>query len=95
MSVAMDKRSSRSYGGYVDVFENTQSRTFLKWWVADRGLMMATTTTMQYSASRSHLILMPFGLRLNARLESANIPTMTNLATDLSDGVRLCQLMVC
>lgn len=32
--------------------------------------------------------------RLNTRLESANIPTMKNLATDLSDGVRLCQLMV-
>lgn len=27
-----NKRASRSYGsGYTDVFENTQSRTFLKW----------------------------------------------------------------
>lgn len=38
-SVPMDsKRSSRSYTGntspgFVDVFENTQHRTFLKWWV--------------------------------------------------------------
>lgn len=32
--------------------------------------------------------------RLNTRLESANIPPMRNLASDLSDGVRLCQLMV-
>ncbi|KAK9898107.1 hypothetical protein P389DRAFT_65766 [Cystobasidium minutum MCA 4210] len=66
-SVPMEsKRSSRSYTGntspgFIDVFENTQHRTFLKW--------------------------------LNTRLESANIPTMKNLASDLSDGVRLCQLM--
>lgn len=37
MSAAMDKRSSRSYHGhspslgYIDIFESTQSRTFLKW----------------------------------------------------------------
>ena len=58
-------------------------------------MTMTATTTMQCYASRAKLTLIPFGLRLNARLESANIPAMTNLATDLSDGVRLCQLMVC
>ena len=32
--------------------------------------------------------------RLNTKLESAGYPTMTSLVKDLSDGVRLIQLMV-
>lgn len=33
--------------------------------------------------------------RLNAKLEAHGYPPMTSLVKDLSDGVRLIQLMVC
>ena len=39
-------------------------------------------------------IILTISLRLNTRLESAGYPPMTSLVRDLSDGVRLIQLMV-
>lgn len=56
MSTTMEKRASRSYGhghslsmgasagvgGYIDAFENTQSRTFLKWCVGEFGAEQTT-----------------------------------------------------
>lgn len=41
--------------------------------------------------SWSHTLLR----RLNAKLETHEYPPMTSLVKDLSDGVRLIQLMVC
>ena len=39
------------------------------------------------------VVLTP-AVRLNTKLESQNYPPMTSLVQDLSDGVRLIQLMV-
>lgn len=41
------------------------------------------------------LVLVSDHYRLNAKLEANGYPPMSSLATDLSDGVRLIQLMVC
>jgi hypothetical protein len=56
-----------------------QERTFCKW------------------SAKSYLRLTAFAnciCRLNTKLESAGHPPMTSLVQDLSDGVRLIQLMV-
>jgi hypothetical protein len=40
------------------------------------------------------IIIFTLVARLNTKLESQNYPPMTSLVKDLSDGVRLIQLMV-
>ena len=59
---------------------DVQERTFCKWWIC---------------LFPSHDCIYPTRvLRLNTKLESQNYPPMTSLVQDLSDGVRLIQLMV-
>lgn len=61
--------------------EDVQAKTFRNWY--------ATSHIVPLLATRSNSCL----FRLNQKLESRNIPPMTNLAKDFSDGVRLIQLM--
>ena len=56
-----------------------QERTFCKWFAMSYDIP---------SVISDHLC------RLNTKLESAGYPPMTSLVKDLSDGVRLIQLMV-
>ena len=58
---------------------DVQERTFCKWFVYSRSLKF---------------LLFQSWCRLNTKLESNGYPPMSSLVKDLSDGVRLIQLMV-
>lgn len=57
---------------------DVQERTFCKWYVYVHRIDILTDRC----------------LRLNTKLDSHGYPPMTSLVRDLSDGVRLIQLMV-
>ena len=59
---------------------NMQERTFCKWCVCRVARQRKTLVNTDY--------------RLNTKLEANGYPTMSSLVKDLSDGVRLIQLMV-
>ncbi|KIJ17822.1 hypothetical protein PAXINDRAFT_72509 [Paxillus involutus ATCC 200175] len=60
--------------------DSTQERTFCKW-------------CAQFQSS-SRLLCIPYSIfRLNTKLEANGYPPMQSLVHDLSDGVRLIQLM--